>query len=92
MPVLANLGTPSEVLREKSPAALPQGLFFALQKISHTATVSPKWALGTALTMLQNTVVIPNSKQNYISFSCSTMHLFRIRFYKKEINNANSLS
>ena len=33
MLVLANLGTPREVLREKVPAALPQGLIFALQKI-----------------------------------------------------------
>ena len=33
MPVLANLGTPSEVLREKLPAALTPGLFFALHKI-----------------------------------------------------------
>ena len=32
MPVLANLGTLREVLREKPPAAPPQGLFFALQK------------------------------------------------------------
>ena len=56
MPVLANLGTPRKVLREKVPAALPQGLIFALQK----CPVNEKSLISTTVTPTRATVLDVN--------------------------------
>ena len=62
MPVLANLDTPRRVHLEKRPAAHPQGLFFATQKIYFDGVEkNPRSAPG---------------KRDTVSTPCLVLYLF----------------